>query len=170
MNLPTNPIRVPSGVFVTSSIPGIASVREEDSRFADSVPETKGPAPCSCADDMRAVPTPKSSAAPRIPNWRRVGMRAQGIATAATKAADDAICAIVKTFFNVLLPRTGFSGTTIVSPGPSVVESTPPDQRRPCEPLVTEPSERTMKIAPLLASCVAPPARERYQLALLPGV
>src|SRR5258708_4885110 len=97
-------------------------------------------------------------------------MRAQGMATAATNAADDAICATDRTFFNVLLPSSGFSGTIIVSPGPIVAESTPPDQRTPCLPLVTEPSERMMKIAPLFASCVAPPARERYQPASLPSV
>lgn len=131
MNLPTNPFRVPSDVVVTPSVPGIASLSEEDSRFADSVPEAEGPAPCSCADDTRTVQTPKSSAAPKIPIWGRICMGAQGIATAATKAADDAICATVRKFFKVLLPRMGRSGTTIVSPGPMVAESTPLDQRRP---------------------------------------
>jgi len=131
MNLPSNPIRVPSDVFVTSSIPGVASASEEDSRFADSLSEGEGCAPCSCARDVRTAQAPNSSATPKIPIWGRISMRAQGMATAATKAADDAICATVRKFFNVLLPRTGLSGTTMVSPGPSVVESTPPDQRRP---------------------------------------
>src|SRR5206468_12942391 len=67
-------------------------------------------------------------------------------------------------------PKTGFSGTAIVSPGPIVAESTLPDQKLPCFPLVTEPSARMMKIALLFPRGVAPPARERYQPAFLPGV
>src|SRR5689334_9036325 len=93
-----------------------------------------------------------------------------GIATAATNAADDAICATDKTFLRVLLPSIGFSGTTTVSPGPRADESTLPDQKPPCFPLVTEPSERMIKIALLFPRAVAPPARERYQPAFLPGV
>src|SRR5260370_1594396 len=93
-----------------------------------------------------------------------------GTAMAATNAADDAICATDRTFLNVLLPTTGFSGTTTVSPGPSADESTLPDQKLPCLPPVTEPSARIMKTAFLSASCVGPPARERYHPAFFPGV
>jgi len=70
------------------------------------------------------------------------------MATAATNAADEAICATDRKFFNVLLPNTGLSGTTIVSPGPKAEESTLPDQKPPSFPPVTEPSERIMKIPP----------------------
>ena len=62
------------------------------------------------------------------------------------------VCAIAAMFFQVLPPKTAFSGTTIMSPGPICDESTPPDHRPPCWPLVTEPSARTMKIPPLFAS------------------
>src|SRR5260370_10008558 len=92
------------------------------------------------------------------------------MATAAASSPACAICATDTIFFQAELPSTGFSGTTIVSPGPIVDESTLPDQKPPCFPPVTEPSARMMKISPLLASCVGPPARERYHPALLPGL
>ena len=61
-----------------------------------------------------------------------------------------------------------FSGTTMMSPGPRTVDSTPPDHM-PLLPLATEPFARMMKMAFLLANPVAPPARDRYQPAFLPG-
>ncbi len=61
-------------------------------------------------------PMLKISVVPRIASKCLVLIYRQGMGTAATKAADDAID---RTFFNVPLPRTGFSGTTIVSPGPT---------------------------------------------------
>src|SRR5260370_38774019 len=72
------------------------------------------------------------------------------------------------TFFQVEPPTVVFSGTTMMSPGPSVEDSTPPDHKA-LEPLVTEPFARMMKMAFLLASPVAPPAWERYQPAFFPG-
>src|SRR5882672_8199062 len=72
------------------------------------------------------------------------------------------------TFFQVEPPTVVFSGTTMMSPGPSTELSTPPDHN-PLLPLVTEPFARIIKIALLLASPVAPPARERYQPAFFPG-
>src|SRR5258708_11963319 len=149
---------------------GSASVLEEGLRFSEAVSDAAGPAPCSCADKTRTSPTLNGSVVPRIVIRCFILICAHGMATAATNAADDAICATDRTFFKVLLPRTGFSGTTIVSPGPIVADCTPADQRPPCLPLVTEPSARTMKIAPLFATGVAPPARERYQPAFIPGV
>src|SRR5712692_403688 len=92
----------------------------------------------------------------------------QGIATAAASAAACAICAIATTFFQVLPPSTARSGTTIVSPGSIADDKTLPDHI-PLLPLVTEPFARMMKMAFLLASPVAPPARERYQPAFFPG-
>src|SRR5216683_2272567 len=103
-----------------------------------------------------------------LASYRHVLRYAHLIATAAASAPACAICAIDTMFLHALLPSTGFSGTTIVSPGPIVAESAPPDQR-PCFPPVTEPSERIMNIPRLSASCVGPPARERYQPAFLPG-
>src|SRR5260370_40355091 len=96
------------------------------------------------------------------------GHRVQGIATAAASAAACAICAMDTTFFQAEPPTVVFSGTTMMSPGPSTEESTPPDHN-PLLPLVTEPFARTMKMAFLLASPVAPPARGRYQPAFFPG-
>src|SRR6266699_2975633 len=71
-------------------------------------------------------------------------------------------------FFQVFPPRTTFSGTTMVSPGPTAAESTLPDHSLRSWPVATEPSARMIKMAPLFASCAAPPARERYQPAFLP--
>src|SRR5881394_171226 len=79
------------------------------------------------------------------------------MATAATNAADDAICATAKKFFIVLLPRTGLSGTTTVSPGPIVDESTLPDQKPPSFPLETEPSARTIRSRLYLQALLALP-------------
>src|SRR5207245_9995924 len=93
----------------------------------------------------------------------------QGMATAATNAADDAICATERTFLNVPPPSTGFSGTTIMSPGPSVDESTPPDQKLPCLPPVTEPSERIMKTPFLFPICVGPTAPYTSHPSFFPG-
>ena len=75
-----------------------------------------------------SLPPLNHSIAPRLPTCSRIVTCAYGIATAATNAVDAAICAMDKTFFIVLLPSAGFSGTTIVSPGPVAAESTPPDQ------------------------------------------
>src|SRR5437879_5101547 len=170
MNLPTNPVRVPWEVFLTPFASVATSVFEEGLSFAEAVSDAAGLVPCSCAYDTLTFPTPNTSVVPRIAMIRLVLIGAHGMATAATNAADDAICAIDRTFLSALLPRTGLSGTTIVSPGPMAAESTLPDQKPPCFPPVTEPSERIMKIPPLFASSVGPPARERYQLAFLPGV
>src|SRR5207249_4451592 len=138
--------------------------------LSETVSDATGFVPCSCAYDTLNFPGPSASVVPRITINRFLFIYPHGMATAATNAADDAICATDRTFFNLLLPRTGLSGTTIVSPGPMVAESTLPDQKPPCFPPVTEPSERIMKIPPLFASAVGPPAWERYQLAFLPGV
>src|ERR1700694_2702807 len=170
MNLPTNPVRDPSDDLAAGFASGGPSVLEVGLSFFEAVSAAVGPVPCSCAYDKLTFPTLKISVVPRIAIRLLFFISPQGIATAATNAADDAICATDKTFFNVLLPRTAFSGTTIVSPGPKVDESTLPDHKPPCFPPVTEPSERTMKIPPLFASCVGPPARERYHPAFLPGV
>src|SRR6266849_5600304 len=167
MNLPTNPVRDPPDVFEIASISGGASVFEEALSFVGAVSDAACAVPCPCAYDTLTFPTLTSSVVPRIAIRRLVFISPHGMATAATNAADDAICATDRTFFNVLLPRTGFSGTTIVSPGPNVAESTLPDQKLPCFPPVTEPSERIMKIPRLSASCVGPPARERYHEAFL---
>src|SRR5713101_9657042 len=169
MNLPTNPVRDPSDIFEIASTSGGASLREEGLSFTGAVSDAAGAVPWSCACDTLTFPTLNSSVVPRIAIRGLLFIYPHGIATAATNAADDAICATDRTFLSVLLPRTGFSGTTIVSPGPIVDERAPPDQRPPCLPPVTEPSARMMKISPLFASCVGPPARERYQLAFLPG-
>src|SRR5580658_2481622 len=99
----------------------------------------------------------------------RAAPRLQGIATAAASAPACAICAMATRFFQTLLPTIARSGTIIVSPGPIVEDSTPPDHIPPL-PLVTEPLARIMKMAFLLASPVAPPARERYQAVVFPGV
>src|SRR5437762_2727619 len=170
MNLSTNPVRVPWGVLSTAFASADTSVLEEGLPLSEAASDAAGCVPCSCADDTLTFPTPNSSVVPRIAIRRFLFIYPHGMATAATNAADDAICAIDRTFFSVLLPRTGLSGTTIVSPGPMAAESTLPDQKPPCFPPVTEPSERIMKIPPLFASSVGPPARERYQLAFLPGV
>src|SRR2546429_5226598 len=58
---------------------------------------------------------PRSTLFPYTTLFRSLFKSGHGIATAATNAADDAICATVRTFFNVLLPRTGLSGTTMRS-------------------------------------------------------
>src|SRR6266571_3777356 len=170
MNLPTNPVCVPWDVFLTPFASVTTSVFEEGLSFAGTVSDAAGFVPCSCADDTLTFPTPSTSVVPRIAIRLHVLICPHGMATAATNAADDAICATDRTFFNLLLPRTGLSGTTIVSPGPKDEESTLPDQKPPSFPPVTEPSERIMKIPPLFASSVGPPARERYQPAFLPGV
>src|SRR5437016_6838365 len=170
MNLRTNPVCVPWDIFDTAVASGATSVLDDELSLSEVVSDAAGSVPCSCAYDTLTFPTPNSSIVPRIAIGRQVCTCPHGMATAATNAADDAICATDRTFFNVLLPRTGFSGTTIVSPGPIVAESTLPDQKPPCFPPVTEPSERIMKIPPLFASSVGPPARERYQPAFLPGV
>src|SRR5712692_6764948 len=170
MNFPTNPVRDPSDDFLPAFASADTSVFEEALSFTGAVSDAACAVPCSCAYDTLTFPTLTSSVVPRIAVRSPLFISPHGMATAATNAADDAICATDRTFFNVLLPRTGFSGTTIVSPGPSVDESTLPDHKPPCLPPVTEPSERTMKIPPLFASCVGPPARERYHAAFLPGV
>src|SRR5439155_23767356 len=170
MNLSTNPGCDPRDVFFTAFASADTSVLEEGLSFAGAVSDAVGCVPCSCACDTLTFPTPNSNVVPRIAIRRFLFIYPHGMATAATNAADDAICATDSTFFNLLLPRTGLSGTTIVSPGPMVAESTLPDQKPPCFPPVTEPSERIMKIPPLFASSVGPPAWERYQLAFLPGV
>src|SRR5712692_8218390 len=141
-NLPTNPVCVPLDNFKTAFPSGGLSVFEEELCFSEADSDAAGFVPCSCAYDTLVFPTLNSSVVPRIVIRRLVLICPQGMATAATNAADDAICATDKTFFKVLLPRTGFSGTTIVSPGPTVAESTLPDQKPPCLPPVTEPSER----------------------------
>src|SRR6266571_8259040 len=169
MNLPTNPVCVPWDVFLTPFASVTTSVFEEGLSFAGTVSDAAGFVPCSCADDTLTFPTPNSSVVPRIVIRPHVLICPHGMATAATNAADDAICAIDRTFFNVPLPRTGLSGTMTVSPGPIVEESTLPDQKPPCFPPVTEPSEWIMKISPLFASVVGPPERERYHAAFLPG-
>src|SRR5437016_10273299 len=170
MNLPTNPVCVPRDVFLTAFASADTSVFEEGLSLSQAVSDGTGFVLCSCAYDTLTFPTPNTSVVPKIAIRRIVLIYPHGMATAATNAADDAICATDRTFFKVLLPRTGLSGTTTVSPGPMVAESTLPDQKPPCFPPVTEPSERIMKIPPLFASSVGPPARERYQLAFLPGV
>src|SRR6266576_3512559 len=170
MNLPTNPVRVPGDVFPTAFASADTSGFEEGWFLSEAVSDATGCVPCSCAYDTLTFPTPNRSVAPRIVIRRFAFIRPHGMATAATNAADDAICATDRTFFNLLLPRTGLSGTTIVSPGPKDEESTLPDQKPPSFPPVTEPSERIMKIPPLFASSVGPPARDRYQPAFLPGV
>src|SRR6266513_880620 len=167
MNLPTNPVSVPSDIFLTAFASVATSVFLS---LSEAVSDAEGCAPCSCAYDTLTFPKLNSSVVPKIAIRRIVLIYPQGMATAATNAADDAICATDRTFFSVLLPRTGLSGTTTVSPGPMAAESTLPDQKPPCFPPVTEPSERIMKIPPLFASSVGPPARERYQPAFLPGV
>ena len=112
-----------------------SSAFDEELCFSEAMSDAVDPATCSCANDIRAVRALASSAAPRIPTWHRVVICSSSAshlnATAATNAADDAICAIARTFFKVLLPRTGFSGTIIVSPGPIPDESTLPDQKPP---------------------------------------
>src|SRR6266436_4022941 len=170
MNLPTNPVRVPWDVFLTPFASVATSVFEEGLSLSEAASDAAGCVSCSCACDTLTFPTPSTSVVPRIAINRFLFIYPHGMATAATNAADDAICATDRTFFSVLLPRTGLSGTTIVSPGPSADESTLPDQKPPCLPPVTEPSERIMNISPLFASCVGPPARERYHPAFLPGV
>src|SRR6266576_7252724 len=170
MNIPTNPVRVPRDVVFTAFASADTSVLEEGLSFAGAVSEGVGCVPCSCADVTLTFPTLNSSVVPRIAIRHFLFIYPHGMATAATNAADDAICASDITFFSVLLPRTGLSGTTIVSPGPMAAESTLPDQKPPCFPPVTEPSERIMKIPPLFASSVGPPAWDRYQLSFLPGV
>src|SRR6267154_3878962 len=169
MNLPTNPVRVPWDVFLTPFASVATSVFEERLSLSEAVSDAAGFAPCSCAYDTLAFPTLNTSVVPRIVIRHHVRICPHGMATAATNAADDAICATDSTFFSVLLPRSGLSGTMIVSPGPIVEESTLPDQKPPCFPPVTEPSERIMKISPLFASVVGPPERERYHAAFLPG-
>src|SRR5574337_1361056 len=71
------------------------------------------------------------------------------VATAAAIAAEEATWLIWITFFQKVEPPIGFSGTTIVSPGPARVDSTFPRHNAPSLPLTTEPSARTIKIAPL---------------------
>src|SRR5712692_10498263 len=142
MNLPTNAVRDPLNVLSTALASADTSVFEEVLSFSDTFSDTFSDAAWSvpCANDTLTFPTLNSNIAPRIAVSLRVIICPHGMATAATNAADDAICATDRTFFNVLLPRTGFSGTTIVSPGPSVDESTLPDHKPPCLPPVTEPS------------------------------
>src|SRR5690242_14367376 len=142
MNPATNPVCVPRDFFATAFVSVGTSAFGERLSFSEAVSDTAGPVSCSCADDTLSAPTLNTSVIPRIAIRYLVLICPQGIATAATKAADEAICATDRTFFNVLLPSTGFSGTTTVSPGPSVAESTLPDQKLPCFPPVTEPSER----------------------------
>ena len=131
MNLPTSPLCVPCDVFSTAFVFGDTLIFEEALSFTGAVSEAVGAVPCCCAYDTLTLPTLCSSIVPRNTIRRFALIYPHGMATAATKAADDAICATVRTFFNLLLPRTAFSGTTIVSPGLSVVESTPPDQKPP---------------------------------------
>src|SRR5216683_7747203 len=165
MNLPTNPVWFPRDVFLTVFASADTSVFEEGLPFTGAVSDAAGAVPWSCACNTLTFPSLNSSVVPRIAIRGLLFIYPHGMATAATNAADDAICATERTFLSVLLPRTGFSGTTIVSPGPIVDERALPDQRPPSLPPVTEPSARMMKISPLFASCVGPPARERYQLA-----
>src|SRR5260370_27258612 len=89
-----------------------------------------------------------------------------GMATAAARAPAWAICAMATMFFQVLpLPKTAFSGTTIVSPGSRIAVKAPPDQSA-LPRLTTSPFARRMKMVFLLPMGVAPPARDRYQAAL----
>src|SRR5436309_14141951 len=147
----------------------VPSAREAAARVA-SLGRQVAAAACSCAEDTTAVPLHISSATPKVHARCLVFIGTHGIATAAASAPAWAICAIAAMFFQVLPPKTAFSGTTTMSPGPIWDESTPPDHKPPCRPLVTDPSSPLIKIPPLLASWVGPPARERYQPAFLPGV
>src|SRR5208283_923854 len=104
-----------------------------------------------------------------LPSFVLQTLAAYGIATAAASAPAWATCAIATMFFQTLLPSTARSGTTMVSPGPTEAESTPPDQP-PLPPLVTAPLARMMKMAFLLASCVAPPECDKYHPEVFPGV
>src|SRR5437588_8345334 len=91
---------------------------------------------------------------------------------ATAKATDEAICADCMIAAQLRPPILGaFSGTTIVSPARKLVLIGSP----PHQPValffaaITEPSARITKTALLSASCVTPPARLRYHLALWPG-
>ena len=66
-------------------------------------------------------------------------------------------------------PPMAFSGTTTISPGCKTLFMAFP-MNNPLElELITVPSARITNAAPLFASCVGPPACERYHLALLLG-
>src|SRR5437667_12061670 len=106
MNLPTNPVRVPWDVFLTAFASADTSGFDEGLSFAARVSDAAGSLPCPCAYDTLTFPTPNRSVVPRIAIKRFLFMCPHGMATAATNAADDAICATDRTFFNLLLPRT----------------------------------------------------------------
>src|SRR6266700_8248882 len=103
MNLFTNPVCMLRDVFLTAFASADTSVFEEGLSFAGAVSDAAGFVPCSCADDTLTFPTPNSSVVPRILIRPHVLICPHGMATAPTNAADDAICAIDRTFFNVQL-------------------------------------------------------------------
>src|SRR5258708_2969867 len=88
-------------------------------------------------------------------------------ATAAVIAREDASCAVVSRFLQNNEAPMIFCGTTTTSPGLSFVERTSPSNHPPeCRP-ITEPYARMMKISLRFAAVLVPPARLRYQPAVL---
>src|SRR5205823_4209713 len=73
---PTSPSPFPSDVFEAAFTSDGASAREDDVDLSGPVLDAVGSAPRSCAEDILAIPTPNSSAAPRIPTCFRVLIRA----------------------------------------------------------------------------------------------